>query len=405
MIYVDDSTCATFTNFWDEVSKQYPYIKFGRVNNANQSNLLPRLPFRAEEFPFVFSSIKGKVSEFLDFNMEKPSPYELRKFVGSLIDVHYTELEYDGFVSKLKAEQTTKPEIYNIVRRRVPSSFKYLAYKTNKWIDFYSTKLSDNSKVIKHLGVNEAAYVLKFPEHLTYADKPWITLDFEANEKAHMNLLSLARFVTIPEIRRYGFMDYCGFYAQDHKADISGDFPTVCVIALKQKHADYYMSMTEYFRNKQEELVQKYVVAARKQEENVFSRLKAIQFVVVNLDDNILFRELIEKTGISKPKAMIYLSVEDQYQVLNNIDDLQDVVDDIIDGSATSLKNLRDLTEGDIPLSAYLTPDDMTLFNLVLKHVMTFFDGFKYIMAYGLLLFAVEKYANIPYLHIAIGLK
>jgi len=104
-----------------------------------------------------------------------------------------------------------------------------------------------------------------------------------------MNLVSLARFVTIPEIRRYGFMDYCGYYAQDHNAnkDISGEFPTVCVIALKQKNADYYMTMTEYFRTKQEELVSKYVIAARKQEENVFSRLKAVQFAVINLDDNI----------------------------------------------------------------------------------------------------------------------
>ena len=90
--------------------------------------------------------------------------------------------------------------------------------------------------------------------------------------------------------------------------------------------------------------------------------------------------------------------------ILNNIDDLADAVDDILDGSSTSLKNLRDLTESDSPLSSYLTPDDMTFLNLVLKHVMTFFDGFKYVVAYALLMFAVEKYANIPYLHTGTGL-
>jgi len=90
--------------------------------------------------------------------------------------------------------------------------------------------------------------------------------------------------------------------------------------------------------------------------------------------------------------------------ILNNIDDLHDAVDDILDGSSTSLKNLRDLTESDTPLSAYPTPDDMTFLNLVLKHVMTFFDGFKYVVAYALVIFAVEKYAKIPYLHTGTGL-
>jgi len=52
-----------------------------------------------------------------------------------------------------------------------------------------------------------------------------------------------------------------------------------------------------------------------------------------------------------------------------------------------------------------LTPDDMTFLNLVIKHAMTFFDGFKYFVAYGLVVFAVEKYANIPYLHTLVGLK
>jgi hypothetical protein len=81
MIYIDDSTCETFTNFWDETAKQFPFIKFGRVNAAFQVDLLPLLPFRAEEFPFVYSQVPGKIPEFLEFNLEKPSPYELRKFV------------------------------------------------------------------------------------------------------------------------------------------------------------------------------------------------------------------------------------------------------------------------------------------------------------------------------------
>jgi len=41
MIYIDDSSCETFTNFWDEVASNFPFIRFGRVNAAFQTDLLP----------------------------------------------------------------------------------------------------------------------------------------------------------------------------------------------------------------------------------------------------------------------------------------------------------------------------------------------------------------------------
>lgn len=336
MIYIDDSTCESFTNFWDEVSKQFPYIKFGRVNYTLQPDLLPKLPFRAEEYPFVFSLIKGKVPEFLEFNMEKPSPYELRKFVSNTLDKKYSELEYTQLHKYLKDPRGPKASIVCVVRTRVSSSFTYLAHKTSNEIDYYSTKLSDHSKIIKHLGVNNANYIVKFPDYLSYADKDYITMDFESNEAAHMSLNPLAKFMAIPQIQRYGFHDYCSDYIQNRGIGQVPN-PTICILALKSKDKDYHMTLINYFKQKQSELLSKYVIAARKQETNVFDRIKAIQFATVQLDDNKLLKNLVGTLGTTNPKALVFNNVDNKIVALNNIDDLMDMVDDIIDGSATNV--------------------------------------------------------------------
>lgn len=175
-------------------------------------------------------------------------------------------------------------------------------------------------------------------------------------------------------------------------------------MAIKDKTKDFYMSVMSYFREKQAELISRYVIAARKQEMNVFDKLKTIQFASVVREDNKLLNEFITKTGVNNPKAIVYLTVENKYVVVNNMDDLKDTVDDIIDGSSTSMKNLQDITGNELPFNLLFTPDDMTFFNLSFKHFMSFFDGFKYFVMYGVTLFLVEKYAKISYMHGGIAL-
>lgn len=399
MIYIDDSTCETFTNFWDETAKQFPFIKFGRVNATFQADLLPLLPFRAEEFPFVYSQVPGKIPEFLEFNLEKPSPYELRKFVQNSLDKKYTEIEYGDMVKHLRAEKSSTPSVTAVVRTRVSTAFTYLSYKTSDYINFYNTKLSDHSKVIKFLGVNNANYIIKFPEHLEYAGKPYITMDFERNEAAHMAINTLTKFLAIPQMQRYGYLDFCGTSEmssnKDHFAD--HDLPTVCVMALKDKTKDFHMPLISYFKQKQTELISKYVVAARKQESAVFDRLKNVQFATVQLEDNKLFSEFIAKTGVNNPKAMIYITGEQKFVVLNNLGDLEDTFEDIMEGSATNMKDFVEATGSETPLSLYFTPDDMTLFNLMFKHVSSCFDGFKMFVMYGTTMFLLAKYAHVDF--------
>jgi len=173
---------------------------------------------------------------------------------------------------------------------------------------------------------------------MSYADKSYITVDFDRNEAAHMTISNLVKFMAIPTLGRNSYLDYCGESEIRQKDHFSGgeDMPTLCVMALKESTKDFHMTLVNYFREKQTELTKKYVVATRKQESNVFDRLKNVQFATVQLENNKLLRNFIESTKVSNPKALVYLTVEERFAVVNNLEDLQDLVDDVIDGSATS---------------------------------------------------------------------
>ena len=405
MIYINDSACENFTQFWDDASKTFPFIKFGRINATYHTDLLPSLPFRAEEYPFVFNMQKGKVPEFLEFNMEKPSPTELKKFVQNSIDVMYKEVEHNALVKHLRSPKDGQGSVTALVRTRVSTAFTYLAAKTSEYNKYYTTKLSDHAKTIKFLGVNNASYIIKFPSHMSYAEKSYITVDFERNEAAHMTINNLVKFMAIPSLGRYSYLDFCGdteVKTKDHFSD--SDMPTLCIMALKENSKDYHMSLVNYFREKQSELVSKYVIAARKQEHNVWDRLKNIQFATVQLEQNKLLANFIKSTGVQNPKALIYLTVEERFAVVNNLEDLVDLVDDILDGSATSLKNFKETTGDEAPLNQYFTPDDMGFFSLMMKHILSFFDSFKYFVMYGVSLFLVQKYAKVEPQHSGSGL-
>jgi len=406
MIYIDDSTCENFTHFWDDAAKNFPFIRFGRINATFQTDLLPKLPFRAEEFPFVFNLSKGKVSEFLEFNMEKPSGTELKRFIQNSIDIKYEEKEYNSLVSHLRAPKDNMGSVTALVRTRVSTAFTYLAAKTSEYNRYYTTKLSDHAKTIKFLGVNNASYIVKFPSHMSYADKSYITVDFDRNEAAHMTLSNLVKFMAIPSLGRNSYLDFCGETEITTKDHFSGqdEMPTLCVMALKENSKDYHMTLVNYFREKQTELTKKYVIATRKQEATVFDRLKNIQFATVQLENNKLLSNFIESTKVSNPKALVYLTVEERFAVVNNLEDLQDLVDDVLDGSATSLKSFKEVTGNEAPLNTYFTPDDMGFFSLMFKHLFSFFDGFKYFVGYGTTVFLVHKYGKVDPLHSGVGL-
>jgi len=175
-------------------------------------------------------------------------------------------------------------------------------------------------------------------------------------------------------------------------------------MALKESTKDYHMSLVQYFKEKQAEWIAKYVIAARKQEMSVFEKFKTIQFATVQLENNKLLWNLIKKTGVQNPKALVYLTIDNKFALVNNQDDLVDLVEDIMDGSSTSLKYFKDSVGSEIELNQFFTPGDMSIFTLMLKHLISFFDSFKSYCIYGLTLFLVNKYAGVEFLHSGIAM-
>jgi len=141
-------------------------------------------------------------------------------------------------------------------------------------------------------------------------------------------------------------------------------------MALKESTKDYHMSLVQYFKEKQAEWIAKYVIAARKQEMSVFEKFKTIQFATVQLENNKLLWNLIKKTGVQNPKALVYLTIDNKFALVNNQDDLVDLVEDIMDGSSTSLKYFKDAVGSEIELNQFFTPGDMSIFTVSLFKVV-----------------------------------
>ena len=62
----DSNACISFQDTWEGLAKKYPYFRFGRIDQRHQQNLLPNLPFRPLEFPFVFIYQQDMPPEFIE---------------------------------------------------------------------------------------------------------------------------------------------------------------------------------------------------------------------------------------------------------------------------------------------------------------------------------------------------
>ena len=62
----DSNACISFQDTWESLAKKYPYFRFGRIDQRHQQNLLPNLPFRPLEFPFVFIYQQDMPAEFIE---------------------------------------------------------------------------------------------------------------------------------------------------------------------------------------------------------------------------------------------------------------------------------------------------------------------------------------------------
>jgi hypothetical protein len=225
MVYLDtDDLSQTMTQFWDETAAEYPFIQFGRINYASQSKLISLLPFRVEEIPFVLSYQNGKDSEFLEFDgnrdvgpRKQSLKPELKKFVKESIEKRYEEVTVENVKQLVQAPQTERPVVIQVTRNFTPVSFCYLSYKFADFADFYTTRVGDHRRVYSFMETPYVDYIIKVPQSFGKANEN-LTFKFGSEAKPpkeidHLNIFPLVKFLTIPEIKKSNFGEYCLDYS------------------------------------------------------------------------------------------------------------------------------------------------------------------------------------------------
>ena len=64
----ESSMSNTFADTWEKLASKYYFMRFGRVDYRSQQRLIPMLPFKALEFPFIFVYHKDVYPEFVEKN-------------------------------------------------------------------------------------------------------------------------------------------------------------------------------------------------------------------------------------------------------------------------------------------------------------------------------------------------
>lgn len=150
MIYLDtDEISRTFTGFLDEVAQKYPFVKFGRVNYASEMSLIARLPFKVEEIPFFMTWDKYGNSDFLEFDLERGGKTPILKFVRQALGKHYQLPGIKKIQREIASTTSTKPSVVFVNRSWMPTSYSYLAYKFDKYMNVWSTVFGEHKQIYK----------------------------------------------------------------------------------------------------------------------------------------------------------------------------------------------------------------------------------------------------------------
>ena len=214
MVYVDsDETSRTYTGFFDEAAKRYPFVKYGRINYHTEQRLLSKLPFKVEEIPFFFNYDKYGNSEFLEFDMEREGKTPILKFIRSSIGKHHKVPGIGALEKAIQAEKASKPSVIYVSRSYMPTTFSYLAYKFSGLMDVLSTKFGESKLIYSLVDRDEVDYVIRLPDGLKYKDQNLVTIKYPRvegkREATHLRIFTLVKFLVIPDVGRNRFNEFC----------------------------------------------------------------------------------------------------------------------------------------------------------------------------------------------------
>ena len=294
---------------------------------------------------------------------------QLKQFIRESIQKKYETKTVDELKKIYNAPASARPQIIQVARNEAPITYAYLSNKLSTHIDFYASSLGDHKRFYTFLEQSNIDYVVKLPEGLEVKGKKVLTFKLGSDsrptsETDHLLIYPLAKFLTIPDLRRSSFSEFCSDYSTSEESQ--SIMPSVCVVVLESSSNAQYSNFMKMFKQSQKELVGRYYERTRERESDIFDAAKTIQFASLNLESNKRFSALVsEAKDVKNPRAFVYVSAINKIKFYNDVDTLQDELEDIQKGNYPDFKHLVEVTQTDVPLNSYLIPDDASVFGVV----------------------------------------
>jgi hypothetical protein len=247
----------------------------------------------------------------------------------------------ESTVEQIKAEIGTthkdnRPVVVHVTRNSVPVSYTYLSYKFNHVADFHVSKTGDHRRLYNVMEQPYVDYIIRLPQGLSVRDKQVLSFKFGSENKApkeqdHMAIFPLIKFLSIPELKRSSFNEYCSDYTTSEESESIK--PSVCIIALKGSHNENFNDYIKMFQEEQKSLLPTYYQQTSEKSSDIFDAIKSIQFAFIDVDSNKKFKNFVKDTvSVKNPRAMVFVSAINKIKFYNSVDTLADDLEDIEKG-------------------------------------------------------------------------
>ena len=382
----NDSSCRTFSGFWEEFAKKHNYLNFGRINFSSQRALLKHLPYAVEELPLVISLVPGEHSELYGFYGDRSPNSGLETFLRKSFGHKYKTVNSLDFSNEY-VKRSSKGKLFLIGFSNIPTVFLYVANYYREKYDFYLTELGQSKQIRSMVNNQKVMAIVTPPQH--FENIPIRYFEGKQSKRKIISIVKYIHFLEIPEIFRFSFQDYCesGQTSSNNK-DSYKNLPVACILAIK--NSEQFPLVEKMIREKIIELEETIFEQSFKMKGDFNQFLNKIQFCKIDLKTNKRFRkEIVEKFNIKNPKYIAYLSDINMIGVFNNLDEFNDIYQDLIEGVYEELRPLKELLNNDLDISSLLVNEKMTLLNIVSTEFSKSL-GFKFLLFITAFIFALK---------------
>ena len=380
----NDSSSRTFSGFWEEFALKHSYLNFGRINFGSQKALLKKLPYAVGELPLVISLVPGEHPELYGFYGDRSPNSGLERFLRKSFRHKYSKINSTEFAENY-VKKGDKGKLVLIGFSNIPTVFLYISSYYGKSFDYFLTELGQ-AKQVRSIVKNEKTIAVYTPPK--DLDTPIRNFEGKQNKIKLISITKYMHFMSIPELHRFSFQDYCEISLTASSKESYTNLPIGCIIGIQDSNE--YPEVEKLMKRKIIQMEEEMYQRAFKIKKDLNAHLNKLQFAKISLKANKRFKkQIIEKFNIKNPKYIVFISDLNMIGVFNNLDEFDDIYQDLIEGVYEEFRPLKELLKKDGDISLLLVNEKMTAYNIIENEVCSGL-GFKFLVLLALFIFCYK---------------